>query len=90
VRLLLTAVMNLLLVVGGLLVTRIVLAFFGHLAAAGWATEIMKLTAPLVPAFGLGRVVSPYRGAFDLDAGAALAAVLGFEWVAAVVRRSFR
>lgn len=87
VRLLLTVVMNALLIVAGLLVARIVIGFFGRLGADPWATQLIGLTAPLVPKLGLGTMVTPYRGIFDFNAGAALAGSLALEWVVALLRR---
>jgi hypothetical protein len=82
--------MNLLLVVAALLLARVIIEFFGHLGTVALATETMRLTGPLVLPVGLGRIVSPYRGVFDLDAAATLGIVLAFEWVVAFVRRLAR
>jgi hypothetical protein len=89
-RLLLTVVMNVLLIAAGLLLARIVIAFFGRFDAIQWASRFMDLTAPMVPALKLGSMPSPYAGIYDFNAGAALVGVLAVEWLLALVRRFAR
>jgi hypothetical protein len=89
-RLLLTVVMDLLLVVAAVLLARILIAFFGHLSSATLARRFLDLTRPLAHSFGLGHIVTPYRGVFDFNEGAMLGVVLVAEWVAAFLRRFVR
>jgi hypothetical protein len=89
-RLLLTIVMDLLLLAAGLVLARIVIAFFGHLSSAAWAKQFMDYTKMLVHPFGFGHMKTPYGGRFDYNEGAVLGLVLVAEWVVSFVRRFVR
>jgi hypothetical protein len=89
-RLLLAVAANGLLVLAGVLAVRVIVGSLGNFAMAGWATQVMRSTAILVPRLGLGSIVTPYRGMIDLNAGAMLAAVIVCEWVMTFSRRFVR
>jgi hypothetical protein len=90
VRLALTILMNLLLVASGLLLARIVIAFFARVGSAPWAASFMDLTAPYVPALGFHAIGTPYRGVFDFNAAASLVSVMAAEWAVTFLRRFVR
>jgi hypothetical protein len=89
-RLLLGVAANVLLVLAGVLAARVIVGAFGNVQFAGWAPQVMRSTAILVPKLGLGNIVTPYRGMLDLNAGAMLAAVVVCEWVMTFSRRFVR
>lgn len=89
-RLVLYVVMNVLLLIAGLIVVRIVVTFFARLGTAAWAIQTVDLTTPLVLPLGLGDISTPYGGVFDVNAGATLLLVLAAEWVTTVGRRLLR
>ena len=89
-RLLLWLTGNVLLLVASLLAMRITLTALGQPAATPWLGEIMESTSVLVPRLGLASIATPYRGILDLNAGVALGAVCGCEWITAISRRFVR
>lgn len=85
-RQLITVVMNILILVAVLLVVRIVIEFWGALAAQAWADAIITITDYLVVPFGVEPIKTPYGGVFDVDAALTVGALLLAEWALAIGR----
>lgn len=86
-----TVLMDLLIVVAIALTVRMVVMFFGQLAAQGWGQALVALTDPVTLPFGawLGfgaRITTPYGGVFDAEAGLTVVALLVVEWVLSIIR----
>lgn len=86
VRTIITVVMDLLVVVAIVLTARIVVEFFGQLAARDWAKTVVSLTDILVVPAGVDPVKTPYGGIFDLNAAGSVLIVLAAEWLLSVLR----
>ncbi len=85
-RLLLTIVMNVLFVVAIAVTGRLVVEFFGAIAATTFGDALIRVTDLLVPPFGLPVVRTPYGGVFDVDAAVTVVLLLLFEWALSVAR----
>jgi len=85
-RTIVALIMNVLIVVAVLLTARIVVEFFGQLAAQDWAKTIIALTNPLVIPFGVDGITTPYGGFLDVDAALMVLLVLGAEWLLSGIR----
>lgn len=86
VRTVLTLVMDLLIVLAIAVTARLVVAFFGSLAAQGWGKALLALTRPVTIPFGVEAFKTPYGGAFDVDAALSVGAYMLGEWVLGTVR----
>ncbi len=85
-RTLLTIIMDILVVIAVALTIRLVVLFFGQLAAQGWAEAVVALTDPLVIPLGIEPIKTPYGGVFDAEAGITVVVLLVLEWVLSVLR----
>ena len=85
-RTLLTVVMNLLIIVAIALTVRLVVMFFGVIAAKEWAKTIVSITSLLVIPFGIEPIKTPYGGVFDANAALTILVVLVAEWVLSLAR----
>lgn len=88
VRTLLTVIMDLLFVVALILVARIVIEFFGALAAQAWGKSVVSATSVLVIPFGVEDIATPYGGAFNVSASLTVLVLLAIEWALGVARRA--
>jgi hypothetical protein len=88
VRTLLLIVMDLLVVLAVVLVLRIVVEFFGVLAAASWGKAVVTLTRPITIPAGVRPITTPYGGVFDVNAALTVVVLLGIEWAVGVARRA--
>ena len=88
VRTLLTVVMDVLIAVALIALTGLVFGFFGQLLAQPWGREIYTLATRAVIPFGFKSIVTPYGGAFSLDAVASILVYVAVEWVLGMVRGS--
>jgi len=91
VRTIFTVIMDILIVVAIALTVRMVIMFFGQLAAQGWGEAVIALTNPFVFPFGQmfgfdALIATPYGGAFDADAALTVVALLVIEWMLSIVR----
>jgi uncharacterized protein YggT (Ycf19 family) len=86
VRTLITIVMDLFIVVAVALTIRLVVVFFGQLAAQGWGKVIVALTSPLLIPFGVAAIKTPYGGAFEVATALTIVAVLLLEWMLSGIR----
>jgi uncharacterized protein YggT (Ycf19 family) len=86
VRTLITIVMDLFIVVAVALTIRLVVVFFGQLAAQGWGKVIVALTSPLLIPFGVAAIKTPYGGAFYVATALTIVAVLLLEWMLSGIR----
>lgn len=86
-RMLLTLVMDALVIAAVVVLARIVVLFFGHVAAMPLSRAVADLAHRLVVPFGFAPVPTPYAGVFDLDAAATVVAALGIEWLMGMLRR---
>lgn len=86
VRQLVTVVMNILILVAVVLVARVVVLFFGTLAAQGWAEALIAVTNYLVIPFGVADIKTPYGGVLDVDAALTVATLVVAEWALSVAR----
>ena len=85
---LVTLVMDALVLAAVVVLARIVLLFFGHVAAMPLSRTVADLAARAVVPFGFAPVPTPYAGVFDLNAAATVVAVLAVEWLVGVLRRA--
>jgi uncharacterized protein YggT (Ycf19 family) len=79
-------IMNVLILLAIAITARLVVEFFGQLAAQDWGKALVALTNPLVIPFGLDAIKTPYGGVFDVNAGIMVAVFLGAEWILSGVR----
>lgn len=86
VRNILVVIMNLLVVCAIAETVRMVVAFFGVLAAAGWGEMVLALTNPITIGFGFEAIKTPYGGVFDVNAALTVVVILVIEWALSVVR----
>jgi type III secretory pathway component EscS len=84
---LLLIVMDILWVVAVALVVRIVVAFFGTLAASDLGAKYLELSRYLVIPFGVDAIATPYAGSFDVDATITVGLLLLVEWGLSALRR---
>ena len=87
-RMLVTFVMDALVIAAVVVLARIVLLFFGHVAALPLSRIVADLAGRAVVPFGFGSVPTPYAGVFDLNAAATVVAMLAIEWLIGVLRRA--
>lgn len=85
-RTIVALIMNVLIVVAVVLTARIVVEFFGQLAAQEWGKTIIAVTNPLVIPFGVDGITTPYGGFLDVSAALMVLLVLGAEWLLSGVR----
>jgi len=81
-----TVIMDVLVVVAVAVTVRIVVLFFGTLAAQGWAEAVVALTNPVIIPFGIEAIKTPYGGVLDVNAALTVVAVLALEWLLSVFR----
>lgn len=81
-----TIIMDVLVVVAIAETVRIVVSFFGQLAAQAWGQAVIALTNPLTIPFGVEAIKTPYGGVFDVNAALTVAVLLLAEWLLSVVR----
>ncbi len=87
-RTVLTAVMDVLLVIAVLLLARLAIGFFSVTATSAFGAWYLRLTAPVaLPVAGGWAVRTPYGGAFLVDTGIVILGLLVLEWLLSVVRR---
>lgn len=86
VRSILTALMDLLIVLAIALVGRLVVSFFGSLAAQGWGEAVLAITRPLTIPFGVEAIKTPYGGSFDVEAAITILVFMLGEWMLSMVR----
>jgi hypothetical protein len=78
--------MNILIIVAVLDTARIVILFFGAIAAQSWAQAIISVTDFLVIPFGVAAIKTPYGGVFDVDAAITIAVLILVEWGLSIAR----
>jgi uncharacterized protein YggT (Ycf19 family) len=78
--------MDILVAIAIALTVRLVIEFFGQLAAQSWGEAIIALTNPLVLPLGIESIKTPYGGVFDVNAAISIVLYLVAEWVLSVVR----
>jgi len=81
-----TVIMDVLVVVAIAVTVRVVVLFFGTLAAQGWAEAIVAITDPVIIPFGVDAIKTPYGGVFDVNAALTVAVVLVLEWLLSLFR----
>ena len=85
-RTIVTVVMNALVVAAVLLTARMVVQFFGSLAAQPWGGALLSITDFMVLPFDVSSIKTPYGGVFDVAAAVSIVVLLGIEWGLSVVR----
>lgn len=81
-----TFIMNILIAIAIVLTARLVVEFFGQLAAQQWGKTLVALSSALVIPFGIEGIKTPYGGVFDVNAALTVLVVLGAEWLLSGVR----
>lgn len=81
-----TILLNVLIVLAIAVTARLVVEFFGQLAAQQWGKVIIALTNPIVIPFGVEPIKTPYGGFFDVDAAIMVGVFLGAEWLLTSIR----
>jgi hypothetical protein len=87
-RTLVTLVMDVLVAVAVMVLTHLVFAFFGTVAASSWGKGILGITGMFVLPLGIDGVRTPYAGVFKVDAAATIMVLLVAEWLLGLVRRN--
>jgi hypothetical protein len=82
----LTVIVDLMIVAAVALALRLIVMFFGQLAAQGWAQAIVVVTRYIVDPFGVVSIKTPYAGLFDANAAVTVVVLLVGEWVLTGVR----
>jgi len=85
-RTIITIFMNVLIAVAIVLTARLVIEFFGQLAAQEWGKALIALSNPLIIPFGIEGIKTPYGGVFDVNAGLLILLVLAAEWLLSGIR----
>jgi len=85
-RTIISIFLNLLIVVAIVLTARLVVEFFGQLAAQQWGKALVALSQPLLIPFGLEGIKTPYGGVFDVNAAMMIVLVLAAEWLLSGIR----
>lgn len=80
-RTIVSLAMNVFVFLALLATARLVIEFFGQLAAQGWGKAVISLSDPLILAFGVAPIKTPYGGFFDVAAAFMVIIFLGAEWV---------
>ena len=84
----LTALMDVVLVLAVLLLVRLVIGFFSAAAITPAGAWYLQITSRLVPpVVGDRSVITPYGGVFSVDTGIVIFGLLFIEWVLASARR---
>lgn len=78
--------MNVLVVLAIVVTARVVVEFFGQLAAQQWGKAIIAITNPLVIPFGVDPIKTPYGGVLDIDASITIGVLLVIEWFLSTIR----
>jgi len=78
--------MNILIAVAIVLTARLVVEFFGQLAAQEWGKALVALSNPFIIPFGIEGIKTPYGGVFDVNAGLLILLVLAAEWLLSGIR----
>ena len=86
VRTIVTFFMNVLIALAILFTARLVVEFFGQLAAHQWGKALVALSNPLIIPFGLEGIKTPYGGVFDVSAAVMIVLVLAAEWLLSGIR----
>ncbi len=81
-----TIIMDLLIVVAVAVTARLVVSFFGVLAASIVGKVIIAFTDPVTIPLGLEAIKTPYGGVFDVDAALTIAVLLAAEWALSLAR----
>lgn len=79
-------IMNILVLFAIALTARVVVEFFGQLAAQQWGKVIILITDPLVIPFGVDAIKTPYGGVLDVDASIMIGLLLCVEWLLSTIR----
>jgi len=85
-RTIVTLLMNVLIAIAIVLTARLVVEFFGQLAAQQWGKALVALSNPLLIPFGVDGIKTPYGGVFDVNAAIMIVLVLGAEWLLSGIR----
>lgn len=86
VRRILSLAMNVFVFLAILATARLVVEFFGQLAAQGWGKALVSLSNPLILSFGVAPIKTPYGGIFDVAAAFMIVIFLAAEWVLSSVQ----
>lgn len=86
VRSVLTILMDILIVVAIAETLRLVVRFFGQLAAQGWGEVVIAFTNPVTLQLGAEAIKTPYGGVFDVNAAVTVVILLVAEWALSVAR----
>lgn len=63
-----TLIGNVLIVLAIAATARLVVQFFGQIAAQGWGDAVIALTTGVIIPFGVDAIKTPYGGVFDVNA----------------------
>lgn len=85
-RTIVTVFMNVLIAIAIVLTARLVVEFFGQLAAQQWGKALVALSTPLMIPFALEGIKTPYGGVFDVTAAVMIVVVLAAEWILSGIR----
>lgn len=86
IRTVILIIMDLLVVLAVLVTARVIVVFFGSLAAQAWAKSLVAVTNPLVRLSLFSPVKTPYGGVFDIPAVIVVLVLLAAEWVLSGLR----
>lgn len=86
VRTILTILMDVLIALAIALAMRLVVSFFGTLAAKDWGEMVLAITKPLTIPFGIEAFKTPYGGVFDVDVALTIGVLVVGEWMLGIAR----
>lgn len=81
-----TVIMDIFVVLAIAEAVRLVVSFFGKIAAQGWADAVIALTNPITLPLGFEAIKTPYGGVFDVNAAVTVVAFVLVESVLSLVR----
>jgi hypothetical protein len=86
VRTLVGILADLLVVVAIVLTARVLVEFFGQLAAKPWGHAVIALTNPIVLPLGVTAPKTPYGGTFDVNACLTVIVLVALDWVLSSIK----
>ena len=79
-------VMNVFWVIALLLTARVLVEYFGGLAATAGGQGLLRVTDVFVLPVGIPAPRTPYGGVYDVEAAVTIVVVLLLEWMLSIVR----
>ena len=85
VRTIISLAMNLFVALAILATARLIVEFFGQLAAQSWGKVVIALSNPVIISFGIAPINTPYGGIFDVSVAFTVVVFLCVDWVLSII-----